>query len=52
MGQETALVPVLRMKKNNMKYRISEYVRGKTVSRELDLQALYILAGITGNLKI
>jgi hypothetical protein len=38
---ETALVPVLRMKKNNMKYRISEFVRGKTVSRELAIQALY-----------
>jgi hypothetical protein len=29
------------MKKNNMKYRLSDYVRGKTVTRELDLQALY-----------
>jgi hypothetical protein len=28
LTQETALVPVLRMKKNNMKYRISEFVRG------------------------
>jgi hypothetical protein len=41
LTQETALVPVLRMKKNNMKYRFSEYVRGKTVTRELDIQALY-----------
>ena len=41
LTQETALVPVLRMKKNNMKYRLSEFVRGKTVSQELDLQALY-----------
>ena len=41
LTQETALIPVLRMKKNNMKYRFSEYVRGKTVTRELDLQALY-----------
>jgi hypothetical protein len=41
LTQETALVPVLRMKKNNMKYRLSEFVRGKTVSLELDLQALY-----------
>jgi SRSO17 transposase len=39
--QDTALVPVLRMKKNKMKYRISEFVRGKTVSRELDVQTLY-----------
>jgi SRSO17 transposase len=41
LTQETSLVPVLRMKKNNMKYRFSDYVRGKTVTRELDLQALY-----------
>jgi len=41
LTQETELVPVLRMKKNNMKYRFSEYVRGNTVSRELDIQALY-----------
>lgn len=41
LTQETALVPVLRMKKNKMKYRISEFVRGETVSQELDLQALY-----------
>ena len=41
LSQETDLVPVLRMKKNNMKYRMSEYVRGKTVSQELDLRALY-----------
>jgi len=41
LTQETSLVPVLRMKKNNMKYRFSDYVRGKTVARELDLQALY-----------
>ena len=41
LTQETALVPVLRMKKNKMKYRFSEYVRGKTVTLELDVQALY-----------
>jgi SRSO17 transposase len=41
LTQEAALVPVLRMKKNNMKYRFSDYVRGKTVTRELDVQALY-----------
>jgi len=41
LTQETALVPVLRMKKNNMKYRLSEFVGGKTVSLELDIQALY-----------
>jgi SRSO17 transposase len=41
LTQETALVPVLRMKKNKMKYRLSGYVRGKTVSQELAIQALY-----------
>ena len=41
LSQETALVPVLRMKKNKMKYRLSEFVRGKTVTWELDVQALY-----------
>jgi hypothetical protein len=41
LTQETALVPVLRMKKSKMKYRFSEYVRGKTVTWELDIQALY-----------
>jgi len=41
LSQETALVPVLRMKKNKMKYRLSDYVCGKTVTRELDVQALY-----------
>ena len=35
------MVLVPRKKKNNMKYRLSDYVRGKTVTRELDLQALY-----------
>ena len=41
LTQETALVAVLRMKKNNMKYRFSEYVHGKTVTREMAIQALY-----------
>lgn len=41
MCQDTSLVAVLRMKKNNMKYRLGEYVCGKTVSRELDVHALY-----------
>jgi SRSO17 transposase len=41
LTQETALVPVLRMKKNKMKYRLREVVCGKTVSRELNVQALY-----------
>jgi SRSO17 transposase len=41
LTQETALVPVLRMKKNNMKYRLSEFAHDEAVSRELDVQALY-----------
>lgn len=41
LTQEAALVPALRMKKNTMKYRLSEFVRGKTVIGELDVQALY-----------
>lgn len=41
LSQETALVPVLRMKKNKMKYRLSESVRGKAVTQDLDVQALY-----------
>ncbi len=41
LTQETSLVPVLRMKKNKMKYRINEYRRGETVTQELDIQALY-----------
>ena len=41
LSQETALVPVLRMKKNKMKYRFSEFVRGQMLTRELDIQALY-----------
>ncbi|MDP3931200.1 MAG: transposase, partial [Methylococcaceae bacterium] len=41
LSQETALVPVLRMKKNKMKYRMSEIVRGQVVRREWDAQSLY-----------
>jgi hypothetical protein len=38
LSQETALVPVLRIKKNKMKCRINEFVRGKTVSHEWDFR--------------
>jgi SRSO17 transposase len=41
LTQETSLVPVLRMKKNQMKYRMSENVHGKAVTQELDVQSLY-----------
>ena len=35
------MVPVLRMKKNTMKYRLGGFVRGEAVSWELDVRALY-----------
>jgi hypothetical protein len=41
LSQEAALVPVLRMKKNKMKYRMSEIVRGKAVTKDLDVQLIY-----------
>lgn len=41
LTQETSLVPVLRMKKNKMKYRITEPVHGETINLELDIQELY-----------
>jgi len=39
--QETALTAIVRMKKNKLKYRISEYVDGKVVHREMNVKALY-----------
>lgn len=41
LSQEASLVPVLRMKKNKMKYRLTEYRQGQPVTRDLDIQALY-----------
>ncbi|WP_218152108.1 transposase [Nitrosomonas communis] len=41
LSQETALVAILRMKKNKMKYRVSEYAKGSMVRQELDARALY-----------
>ena len=41
LTQETSVIPLLRMKKNKMKYRITEYVRGEMVTQELDIQKLY-----------
>ena len=41
LTQETLLIPVFRMKKNKMKYRVSEFVCGQAVSREVAIQALY-----------
>jgi len=41
LSQETALVPVFRMKKSKMKYRLTEYAGGEMVKRELDIKTLY-----------
>jgi len=41
LSQETALVAILRMKKNKTKYRIDEYSDGKMVKQELNVKALY-----------
>lgn len=41
LTQDTSLIPVLRMKKNKMKYRMTKFVRGETVTQDLDIQALY-----------
>ena len=39
--QETALTALLRMKKNKMKYRISESINGRLVKRDMDVKSLY-----------
>lgn len=39
--QETALTAILRMKKNKMKYRISETINGRLVKRDMDVKSLY-----------
>ena len=41
LSQEASVVPVLRMKKNKLKYRFSEYAHCETINHELDIQALY-----------
>ena len=41
LSQETALVAILRMKKNKTKYRVSEYIDGSVVKQELNVNALY-----------
>ena len=40
LSQEAALVAILRMKKNKMKYRVSDYIEGAMVKQELDAKAL------------
>ena len=41
MAQELLLIPIYRMKKNTMKYRLTEYREGKLVQREMNLSALF-----------
>ena len=41
MSEEQLLTPILRMKKNIMKYRLTEYKAGKSTCRDLDVKALY-----------
>jgi SRSO17 transposase len=41
LTEETALIPVFRMKKNTLKYRKSEWVNGETITLELNAQTLY-----------
>lgn len=41
LSQEASLTAVLRMKKNKLKYGLTEYRNGAMERRELDVQALY-----------
>jgi len=41
VADEACLRPILRMKKNKMKYRLKEWKDGKAVFRELNVKALY-----------
>ncbi len=41
LTEETSLVPVIRMKKNNMKYRITTHIGDKAEAKELNVQAIY-----------
>ena len=41
LAGEQLLTPILRMKKNTMKYRLSERHAGKTIRRDMDAHALY-----------
>ena len=41
MADEQLLTAILRMKKNTMKYRLTEYQEGKLVHRDMDVKALY-----------
>ena len=39
--QETALTAILRMKKSQLKYRVSDFIDGKMIQRDMDVKALY-----------
>lgn len=41
LSQDTSLTGVLRMKKNKMKYRVTEYQQGAMENLDLDIKALY-----------
>ncbi len=39
--KETALTVILRMKKSKLKYRISNYLKGEIIQRDMDIKSLY-----------
>ena len=41
MAEEALLTPILRMKKNTMKYRLAEVKDGKIIRADMDVNALY-----------
>lgn len=41
MAEALLLIPIYRMKKNIMKYRLTEYRAGKFIQRDMDLNALF-----------
>lgn len=40
-AEDALLTPILRMKKNTMKYRVTEFRQGQTSHREMDVKGLY-----------
>lgn len=40
-AEEVQLTPILRMKKNTMKYRLRVFRRGQSTHRDMDVNALY-----------
>lgn len=41
IAEDALLTPILRMKKNKMKYRLSQHKEGKAICRDMDVSALY-----------